>query len=147
MPEVFQTERRVEFRDTDAAGIVHFSVFFTYMEEAEHRLLRHLGIGVVCQIDSKTVSWPRVAAKCDYLKSIKFEQLITIEVSIKRIGTKSVTFQHIFRSSDQETIANGEITTVCCVIPDRSGPHETVKPQAIAIPDTFVEKLRTYLHE
>ena len=30
-PQEFTTTRRVEFRDTDAAGIMHFSVFFLYM--------------------------------------------------------------------------------------------------------------------
>ena len=30
-PKEFTTTRRVEFRDTDAAGIMHFSVFFLYM--------------------------------------------------------------------------------------------------------------------
>jgi 4-hydroxybenzoyl-CoA thioesterase/acyl-CoA thioester hydrolase len=35
MTPSFITTRRVEFRDTDAAGIMHFSVFFTAMESAE----------------------------------------------------------------------------------------------------------------
>ncbi|MCG8653286.1 MAG: hypothetical protein MI861_25835, partial [Pirellulales bacterium] len=39
----FSTKRRVEFRDTDAAGIVHFSAFFPMMEAAEHEMLRSLG--------------------------------------------------------------------------------------------------------
>ena len=30
--------RRVQFYETDAGGIVHFSVYFRYMEEAEHEL-------------------------------------------------------------------------------------------------------------
>jgi 4-hydroxybenzoyl-CoA thioesterase/acyl-CoA thioester hydrolase len=42
----FHTARRVEFRDTDAAGIMHFSTFFNRMEEAEHELLRTLGTSV-----------------------------------------------------------------------------------------------------
>ena len=49
MPQSFRTSRRVEFRDTDAAGIVHFSVFFTWMEAAEHELLRSLGLSVVLE--------------------------------------------------------------------------------------------------
>ena len=42
MGEVFKTQRRVEFRDTDTAGIVHFSNFFAYMEQAEHLSLIHI---------------------------------------------------------------------------------------------------------
>ena len=55
--------RRVEFRDTDAAGIMHFSTYFTYMEEAEHELFRQLGTTVMQKVDDETtISWPRVAA-------------------------------------------------------------------------------------
>ena len=32
----FHTTRRIQFAETDMAGIVHFSNFFRYMEEAEH---------------------------------------------------------------------------------------------------------------
>ena len=96
MPQSFKTQRRVEFRDTDMAGIVHFSVFFAYMEEAEHQLLRQLGIGVVCDVDGTTVSFPRVAAACNYRRAIKFEDIIDIEITIKRIGTKSITYSHLF---------------------------------------------------
>ena len=143
----FQTQRRVEFRDTDAAGIVHFSVFFAYMEEAEHQLLRHVGLSVVCQIDGKTVSWPRVAAKCDYKKSIKFEQIITIEVTIARIGGKSITYDFHFKNDEGETVAIGSITSVCCEIPKKSDLRKTLKPLPINIPDSFREKLQAYVHD
>ena len=33
----FRYSRRVQFADTDLVGIVHFSMFFRYMEEAGTR--------------------------------------------------------------------------------------------------------------
>ena len=45
--------RRVEFRDTDAAGIMHFSTYFTYMEEAEHELFRRLGTTVMQKVNDE----------------------------------------------------------------------------------------------
>lgn len=48
----FQTSRRVEFCDTDMAGIVHFANFFRYMEAAEHELFRNLGLK--SQVNSPT---------------------------------------------------------------------------------------------
>src|SRR3984893_8862096 len=49
MSEPYRTTRRVEFRDTDAAGIAHFSAFFFYMESVEHEFLRSLGLSVVSE--------------------------------------------------------------------------------------------------
>ena len=92
MGQVFKTQRRVEFRDTDTAGIVHFSNFFAYMEQAEHALLRSIDLGVICEIDGQTISWPRVNAQCNYRNAIKFEEIIDIHVSVTKIGTKSLTY-------------------------------------------------------
>ena len=140
MPRTFKTQRRVEFRDTDMAGIVHFSVFFAYMEEAEHQLLRELGIGVVCDIDGQTVSFPRVAASCNYRSAIKFEDIVDIEISIKRIGTKSVTYSHAF-TRDGQPVADGEITAVCC----RFDHAHSGKPESIPTPAKIINVLRPYL--
>ena len=65
MPLPFCTSRRVEFRDTDAAGIVHFSVVPVYMEQAGHELLRSLGMSVHQHDAQGEISWPRVSVGCD----------------------------------------------------------------------------------
>ena len=43
----FKATRRVEFSDTDMAGIVHYANFFRFMETAEHGFYRSLGFSVV----------------------------------------------------------------------------------------------------
>ena len=42
----YRVKRRVEFHETDSAGIVHFSNFFRYMEAAEVEFLNSLGLSV-----------------------------------------------------------------------------------------------------
>jgi len=118
MPHTFQTTRRVEFRDTDAAGIVHFSVFFNWMEQAEHELLRHVGLSVMFHDAEGTITWPRAAARCDFQGSIRFEETAQIEVRITRLGTKSVTYAFNFQG-ERGPLAAGEMTAVCCrLLPD-----------------------------
>ena len=134
-PVCFKTNRRVEFRDTDAAGIVHFSAFFVYMEQAEHELLRHLGLSVMLEDADGHISWPRVSASCDYRNAAKFEDVLQIEVTINEVGHTSVTYGFCF-TRDEVTIATGSITAVCCRIkPD--GTH-----RATRIPVKIAEKLR-----
>ena len=132
MPEPFRTTRRVEFSDTDAAGIAHFAAFFRYMEQAEHELLRSVGLSV--HDHTTKIGWPRVSAKCDYRSAARFEDVLEIAVSIARLGEKSVTYACRFTRGGQE-IAAGEITSVCCRIADH-GP-----PQSMPIPETFRAKL------
>lgn len=135
----FHTTRRVEFRDTDAAGIMHFSAYFTKMEEAEHELLRSIGQSVLTHDDQgDIISWPRVAVECHYRGAARFEDILDIAVQLERMGTSSVTFAFAFRRAD-ELIAEGRMTTVCCRI--RAGE----RPQPIAIPPAIREQLQRYL--
>lgn len=140
MSDRFEYQRRVEFRDTDMAGIVHFSVFFTYMEEAEHELLRAIGLGVFADVDGQHVSWPRVAAECNYRHSIRFEDELTIHVSIVRMGSKSVTYQHEVRCGET-LVADGKVTAVCCRI------EKDAKPESIEIPVDFRKRLQPFVSD
>jgi acyl-CoA thioester hydrolase len=130
----FTTQRRVEFRDTDAAGFAHFSAFFVYMEQAEHELLRQRGLSVVCRDDEGEISWPRVSAACDYRNPARFEDVLDVEVVVERLGQKSITYRFRFERDGLE-IATGRTTAVCCRC--RCGKP----PQAIRIPAEFVRAL------
>jgi acyl-CoA thioester hydrolase len=110
---MFRMKRIIEFGDTDMAGIVHFAQFFNYMEAAEHAFLRSLGLSVVMTWEGAKVGMPRVAASCEYLRPVRFEDAIDIAVSVKKIGRSSVTYSFEFFKDDVE-IANGEITSVLC---------------------------------
>ena len=139
MSQSYRTSRRVEFRDTDAAGIVHFSVFFIWMESAEHELLRALGLSVVAQDGEGTVTWPRVAVRCDYQGPVRFEQIVDIEVHIARIGSKSVTYEFQF-TGPTGAVAIGETTAVCCRIQPDGSFH------SITIPEEIRQALAVYTH-
>ena len=113
MPQSFRTSRRVEFRDTDAAGIVHFRSSSPGWKPAEHELLRSLGLSVVARGRTGTITWPRVAARCDYQGPVRFEETVDIEVRVTRIGGKSVTYEFQF-TGPRGAVAIGEMTMVCC---------------------------------
>ena len=129
MSTPFRTERRVEFADTDMAGIVHFARFFCYLEAAEHEFLRSIGLEVKMQHEGATISFPRVSARCDYRKPAYFQDVLTITVVVQKLGTKAVTYGfEVLR--EEELLAEGSITTVCCRI-DEQGMHGVVIPELI----------------
>lgn len=132
------TRRRVEFRDTDAAGIVHFSAFFFWMESAEHELLRAAGLHVFDPLpDGGTASWPRVSAACDYKSAVRFGDEVEITVRVAELGRTSVTFAFRFEH-DGVHVAEGKIVAVRCLM------HPGRKPQAVPIPEEIVEKLAVF---
>ncbi len=135
MPTPYHTTRFVEFSDTDMAGIVHFSAFFRYMEAAEHELLRSLGFSVYSEVDNEVITFPRVAASCEFRSPARCEDTLDIDVTVRRVGTKSVTYGFHF-SQHGHDVATGEITSVCCRIPHGQ------PPVSIPIPDVVATKLR-----
>lgn len=130
----FRSRRRVEFRDTDAAGIAHFTVFFNYMEEVEHEYLRSLGLSVVMREQAGVLSWPRVSAQCDYQGAVRFEDVLDVELTVERVGEKSVTYRFVFLH-DERAIATGRLTAVCCRMRDG-------EPVSLPIPVEIADRLR-----
>ena len=130
----FRTTRRVEFVDTDMAGIVHYSNFFRFMEGAEVDFLRARGLSVALPWHDKKLGLPRVAAQCDYLRPAFFEDMLDIDVTLKNVGRKSITYGFDV-SRAGELLARGQITCVCCLV---LGPR---KIESIEIPEDFRARL------
>ena len=129
----YHTQRRVEFRETDAAGIAHFSTFFGWMESAEHEALRSLEMSVMPG-DGNDISWPRVSSKCDFKNPIRFEEIADIEVRITRLGEKSVTYEFEISCQDRP-VATGSMTSVCCRLSDKG-------IESISIPEDIRQRLQ-----
>ncbi|MDE0299646.1 MAG: thioesterase family protein [Candidatus Poribacteria bacterium] len=134
MPYEYRTKRQVEFSDTDMAGIAHFSRFFVFMESAEHEFLRSLGTSVATEWDGNKIGWPRLAASCEYLQPVKFEDTLDIHLTVSRKGRKSMTYEFVFTKDDLE-IARGQMSTACCAC----NPGEKIR--AIPIPDFIADQI------
>src|SRR5262245_34494475 len=93
MSAPFRTTRLVEFADTDMAGIAHFSAFFRWMEAAEHAFLRSRGLSVHLEWEGEHLGFPRVSAACDFLRPVRFENVLDIEVRLARLGTRSLSYE------------------------------------------------------
>jgi YbgC/YbaW family acyl-CoA thioester hydrolase len=113
----FKLTRRVEFAETDMAGIVHFSNFFRYMENTEHAFYRSLGASVIMSNLNPPLGFPRVHAECDYRRPIRFEENLEIHLLVREKRPKVLSYLFKFRkptaSGEMEQIAHGILTVVC----------------------------------
>jgi YbgC/YbaW family acyl-CoA thioester hydrolase len=134
MTEPFRTRRRVEFADTDMAGIAHFANFFRWMESAEVDFLAARGLNVALRAGGREIGFPRVSATCDFLKPVTFMDVVEIAVRVERVGAKSVTYSFEF-SKGGEAVARGRVTSVCCLVRPDHGI------EAIEIPEEVRAKL------
>jgi len=122
MPYEFKHTHRVEFAETDMAGIVHFSNFFRMMESTEHNFFRSLGFTIHGSENDTTVGWPRVSATCDYRAPLRFEEEVEIHLIVAEVRSRSIRYQFIFRKvADGVEVARGSVAAVCAQVDKTTG--------------------------
>ena len=133
MTSAYRLTRRVQFHETDAAGIVHFSWFFRYMEEAEHALWRAAGLSIAAP--GAEIGWPRVAASFEFTKPLHFEDEFEVHLWITAKTKKTIQYKALIASAG-ETLASGSLIIACV----SRRPGEPMK--AINIPPEVDSRLQ-----
>lgn len=140
---MFRFSQPVRFADIDHAGIVYYPRYFHYFHLAFEELWRErIGPAAYSKIiDQDRIGFPAVRAECDFKAPLKFGDTAEIEVSVPRLGTRSITFRYrIFRGGveggaevDRVLCAEGQV--VCAVV-------DLARFVAVAIPEQVTEMLR-----
>jgi acyl-CoA thioester hydrolase len=132
-----RVRRRVQFSETDTAGIVHFSNFFRYFEDTEHALWREAGLCIHEQ--ESAIGWPRVAASCEFHRPLKFEHEFDIEVHVAELTPRTIRYEGLITREDQRVATAS--WTIACV---SKLPDGTMK--STAIPGEIASRLSRASH-
>jgi acyl-CoA thioester hydrolase len=124
----YRLRRRVQFHEADPAGIVHFSWFFRYMEEAEHALWRDVGLSIAPP--DAQIAFPRVSTSFEYHQPLRYDEEFDVHIRIVAISQKSIRYACVVTRDDTK-IATGALTVVCVT----AQPGEPMK--AIRIPESI----------
>ena len=136
-PNALRLSRRVLFSETDVAGIVHFSNFFRYFEDAEHELWRRAGLSI--HPEASDIGWPRVAAACEYHRPLRFEQEFDIDVRISEMSKRTITYAGTITRGG-EKVASGTWKIACVSrLPDGT-------MRSMDIPADVAERLEPFAH-
>jgi len=113
-------QRRVEFAQTDAAGIMHFTTYFLLMEAAEAELFRQLGLSLLSSENGCTIGFPRVDCQCRFKRPLFFGDLVTACLELDELLGGRIAYRFLFTNEAGERTASGSLTTACA-IRDESG--------------------------
>ena len=139
MPYEFTFSRRVEFAETDMAGIVHFANFYRMMENAEHAFFRSLGFSIHQEFQGKMVGWPRVSAACEFFRPLRFEDTVDVQLLVAEVRARSIRYAFRFWKGEQGErveVARGQVVTVAAAVDKSSG-----KMTAVPIPEEIRAKM------
>ena len=134
LDKLFSTNIEVRFRDLDALGHVNNAVYFTYFEEGRKHFSKKV-FGVSNISDFKFIM---AHIQCDFLRPIKFNDHVILQLWVKDIGTKSFSFEYriVDFSNETRVYATGESTQVC---------YDYDKNRSIEVPVKMRERLIRYL--
>jgi YbgC/YbaW family acyl-CoA thioester hydrolase len=121
-------QRRVEFAETDMAGMVHFSMYLRYIEEAEHAMWREAGLNIADP--ASPVGFPRIAFSIEYRAPLRFQDEFDVSIRITAISGRTIRYASVV-SRGETTVATATHAAVC--VRRQSDPLEAVEiPAAIA---------------
>ncbi|WP_343486069.1 thioesterase family protein [Allomuricauda sp. d1] len=122
---------RVRYAETDQMGIVYHGNYAQYLEMGRVEWLRALGITYRSMEETGT-KLPVIFLQINYKKSAKYDDLITVETTLKKIPTVRIEFDYKVYGENGELLA--EANTVLVFIDMATG-----KPKRC--PKYILEKL------
>ena len=72
---------KVYYRDVDQMGIVYYSRYFEYFEQARTEMFSSVGLNVT-KIEEDGIHLPVISSHCDYKKGASFEDDLIIKTCV-----------------------------------------------------------------
>lgn len=111
-----ELRRRLEWIDTDAAGVWHHSTLWRLAEWAEAELHRRIGI------TDLTFGWtPRRRVEAEFLRPVVFDEEVVLVLEVAAVGRTSVTYVMDLSTASAEPVATARMVAV--LIDDDGAPR------------------------
>ena len=133
----YTTTKKIEFSETDMAGLVHFSNYFRYMEVAERDFFESLGLKLIQSAPNDLVGYPRTRAECKFSAPLRFGDTVKIHLAIKSLKDRSIDYQFRLyklgkKEGSDEAVAKGHLTTIYTeLMPDGSLQSRPLPPEIL----------------
>lgn len=127
---------RVQWGDTDAAGIVFYPNYFRWFDHAGLEYLRALGLPLETLIAQHQIILPIIDAGCRFHRPARYSDLLTIETTITEMRPRTFRFEHRVTSAGEITGIGYEVRG--CV---RSPARTDGKLELIALPEEICSRL------
>jgi acyl-CoA thioester hydrolase len=126
---------RVIYGDTDQMGVVYYANYLRWFERGRSEFLRQIGCPYA-EIEGLGYHFPVTEVSCRYFKSVRYDDVITIETRLTAVGRATLNFGYRISSEGNDSaLATGSTQHACL---DAVG-------QIARIPAELARRLRTAL--
>lgn len=112
---------RIRYQETDQMGVLYHGNYFTLFEIGRTEILRACGY-TYREMEESGLLGMVVKAECAYKKPAKYDDLVTIRTTIKRVTRVKIEYEHQLLR-ENELLAIGHITIA---VVDKNGTIQRV---------------------
>lgn len=128
------TKLRVRYGETDQMGYMYYGNYAEFFEVGRVEMLRSLGL-TYAGMEASGIMMPVLELNCKYLKPARYDEEITINVSMAKMPGVKIHFKYELYNEKQELIHVGE-TLLAFINMNTNRP---------CLPPTdFIEKLKPF---
>jgi acyl-CoA thioester hydrolase len=102
---------RVRYQETDRMGIVYHANYLSYFELGRVEWLRNKGLDYA-RLEDSGVLLPVVNVSISYKAPASYDQLLSVETVLVKIGGASLVFQNKIYDENKRLLVEGEVTLV-----------------------------------
>ena len=106
-----ETKIRVRYGETDQMVVVYHANYANYFEVGRTEWLRQYGITYKSMEDSG-IMLPVISLSIDYKNSAKYDDLLTVKTSIKKLPTVRIEFDYELINESGQLLATGNTVLV-----------------------------------
>ena len=136
MAEVFRYQQRVTYAECTVGNHVYYARYLNLLEAARGELFRH-AVHTFHQLQEQDVIFPVVEVHLKYKGPARYDDLLTIEISVTELGRIRLNFAYRILNDKNAVLLEGETWHVC------TGLNE--KPKRA--PESLVAALQGYVRE
>ena len=104
---------KVYYKDIDQMGIVYYSRYFEFFEEARTEMLSSIGLDY-SNIEENGAMLPVIEAHCEYKKGATFSQDLIVETYIRELPKVKIKFEYkICPAGSDEILLTGYTVHAC----------------------------------
>ncbi|QTN39368.1 acyl-CoA thioesterase [Cryomorphaceae bacterium] len=106
-----ETQIRVRYSETDQMGVVYYGNYAQYFEVGRVELLRELGTSYR-ELEEAGTMLPVLELQLKYIRSAKYDDLLTVSTEIREWPDARITFHHEIRNEEGTLLNVGKVTLV-----------------------------------
>lgn len=93
LPVTSRTKYRVRYADTDQMGVIYYGSYGRLFEIGRTEMIREMGLPYN-ELEKTGIVMPVYSLESKYLKVLKYDELVTIETTVKDMPAVRMEFYH-----------------------------------------------------